>query len=109
MIADLVRNATPASDPNQRGTRYRRSLRLWSALFEVISDFQGKELERCSRYWPLSLRRRFATALEHRRRKRRPYNPYPAQVPSIKFKYNMLAVVFDLSAASGSQNAKSQI
>ena len=108
IIAELVRNATLTSDPKCRNVRYRRSLLLWSSLFQILSDRQGKELERCSRYWPISLRQRFTTALEHRCRKRWPYNPYPAQVLSLRFKYNTLAAVFGLSAMQESKNSKSQ-
>ena len=109
IIAELVRNATSTEDSIHRRAHYRRSLVLWSTLFQVMSDLQGKELERCSQFWPLSLRRRFATALEHRRRKRRPYDPYPAQTPCLKYKYNTLAAVFDLSATPEPQNSKSRI
>ena len=72
MVTGLVRNATQTIDPKRRNARYRRSLLLWSSLFQVLSERQGKELERCSRYWPCSLRRRFTTALEHRCRTRWP-------------------------------------
>jgi hypothetical protein len=37
-------------------------------------------------------------ALEHRRRKRWPYNPYSSPVLSLRFKRSTLAAVFDLSA-----------
>ena len=97
IIAGLVRNATETNDPKCRNARYRRSLLLWSSLFQVLSE-QGEKLERCSRYWPSSLRRRFATALEHRCRNRWPHNPYPAQALALRFKYNTLAAVFGLSA-----------
>jgi IstB-like ATP binding protein len=93
IIAELVRNATPITDAKHRSARYRRSPVLWSALFRILSEFQGKEIERCSQYWPLSIRQRFAIALEDRRRKRQPYNPYPAQIPCLAFKYATLAAV----------------
>ncbi len=86
MIAGLVRNATQSKDPKCRIARYRQSLLLWSSLFQVLSERQGKELECRSRYWPSVLRRRFNAALEHRCRMRWPHKPYPAQILSLRFK-----------------------
>jgi hypothetical protein len=86
IIADLVWNATPSTDARQRAVRRRRSLALWSALFEVIPPAQGKDIESSSRYWPPTLRRRFATALEHRRRSRWPYDVYSASELSPAFR-----------------------
>jgi TniQ len=109
IVTELVRNATPTRDPARRNARYRHNLSLWSALFQVISERQGKHLESRAQHWPESLRRRFTTALEHRRRKRWPYNPYSSPMLSLRFKCRTLAAVFDLSATLGPQNAKSRI
>ena len=108
IIAGLVRNATQSKDPKCRIARYRQSLLLWSSLFQVLSERQGKELERRSRYWPSVLRRRFNAALEHRCRTRWPYKPYPAQILSLRFKYNTLAAVFGLSATPAIKTSRSQ-
>lgn len=86
IIAGLVQKATLSNDPTCRNVRYRRSLLLWSSLFQILSERQGKDLECCSRYSPICLRRRFTTALEHLCRQRWPYNPYPAQMFSLRFK-----------------------
>jgi hypothetical protein len=109
IVSELVRNATPASDPTRRNARYRRSLTLWSTLFRVMSEPQGKQLESRAQHWPESLRRRFATALEHRRRKRWPYNPYSSPLLSLRFKRSTLAAVFDLSAILRFQNPQSRV
>jgi hypothetical protein len=86
MIGELVRNATPTSDPAHRSVRYRRSVALWSTLFQVMSEPEGRDLERRVPHWPGSIRRRFATALEHRRRKRWPHSPYSSRSLSLAFK-----------------------
>jgi hypothetical protein len=109
IITELIRNAVPVSDLTRRNTRCRRNLMLWSALFQVMSERQGKQLECRTPHWPESLRRRFATALEHRRRKRWPYNPYSSPRLSLRFKCSTLAAVFDWSAELRPRNLKSRI
>jgi hypothetical protein len=90
IIADLVRNAAPTTDRNMGAARFRRSLTLWSNLFKLIPSLQGETLERSSRHWPPSLRRRFASALYHRRRKRWPFTPFAAKPFSPVFRCNEL-------------------
>jgi len=109
IIAELVWNATPRIDPKHRNASYRRSLVLWSTLFQIMSEPVGRELEGRIAYWPASLRRRFVSALAHRRRNRWPYSPYSSQMLGLVFKCHTLDAVFDLSATPRSQFSKSRI
>jgi hypothetical protein len=59
--------------------------------------FGGVTLEDLSSRWPKSLRRRFASAMLHRTRKRWPYSPWgPDHDFGIRFKYMELARVYEL-------------
>ena len=109
IIAELVRNAVPSSNPILRGTRYRRSLALWSAWFQILPRRHGQALERGSRHWPPGLRRRFLSALRHRQSARLPYDVYPAQEFSPAFRYKTLAAVFDLNTIRLPATSKSPI
>jgi hypothetical protein len=71
-------------------------------MFQVIpARFGGAALEDLSFRWPRALRRRFASALFHRTRRRWPYSPWgPGHDSGIRFKYMELARVYDLSAVN---------
>jgi hypothetical protein len=90
IIADLVRNAAPTTDPKKQAARFRRSLTLWSNLFKLLPSRQGEALECSSRHWPPSLHRRFESALYHRQRKRWPHTPYSTQSLSPAFRCSEL-------------------
>jgi hypothetical protein len=102
IIALLIRNAAPTSDLRLRRKRERRSVALWTALFQVIpARFGGVTLEDLSSRWPKALRRRFASAMLHRTRKRWPYSPWgPDHDSGIRFKYMELARVYELSTVN---------
>jgi hypothetical protein len=68
-IAGLILNATPSSDPRLRSIRYRKSLKLWADLLPVLSQSDADAMEKSSRLWPVTLRRRYASALLHYKRK----------------------------------------
>jgi TniQ protein len=103
IIALLIRNAAPTSDLRLRRKRESRSVALWTALFQVIpARFGGVTLEDLSSRWPKALRRRFASAMLHRTRKRWPYSPWgPDHDSGIRFKYMELARVYELSTVNG--------
>jgi hypothetical protein len=88
IIALLIRNAAPSSDLRVRRKREAKSVALWIALFQVIpARFGGVTLEDLSSRWPNALRRRFASAMLHRTRKRWPYSPWgPGHDSGIRFK-----------------------
>jgi hypothetical protein len=102
IIAQLIRNAAPTSDLRLRRKRESRSVALWTALFQVIpARFGGVTLEDLSSRWPKALRRRFASAMLHRTRKRWPYSPWgPDHDSGIRFKYMELARVYELSTVN---------
>jgi hypothetical protein len=102
IIALLIENAAPTSDLRLRRQREARSVALWTALFQVIPKrFGGGTLEELSSRWPKALRRRFASAMLHRTRKRWPYSPWgPDHDSGIRFKYMELARVYELSAVN---------
>jgi hypothetical protein len=68
-IAGLILNAAPSSDPRLRSIRYRKSLKLWAELLPAISQSDADAMEKSSRLWPVELRRRYASALLHYKRK----------------------------------------
>lgn len=68
-IAGLILNAAPSSDPRLRSIRYRKSLKLWAELLPAISQSDADAIEKSSRLWPVELRRRYASALLHHKRK----------------------------------------
>jgi hypothetical protein len=76
IISALIENAAPSTDQCIRCRRYSRGLALWAALLGIISELEGDALERLSRRWPASLRRRFLSARYHHIKKRWPYSPY---------------------------------
>jgi hypothetical protein len=60
IVALLIRNAAPCSDPRIRRKRETCSLVLWTAVFQMIRAwFGGPALEDSIRRWPMALRRRF--------------------------------------------------
>jgi TniQ len=75
-IAGLILNATPSSDPRLRSIRYRKSLKLWADLLPVLSQSDADAMEKSSRLWPVTLRRRYASALLHYKRKCWPFSPF---------------------------------
>jgi hypothetical protein len=76
VISALIENAAPSTDQRTRCRRYSRGLALWAALLGIISELEGDAIERLSRRWPASLRRRFLSARYHRIKERWPYSPY---------------------------------
>jgi len=74
VISALIENAAPSTDQRTRCRRYSRGLALWAALLGIISELEGDAIERLSRRWPASLRRRFLSARYHRIKERWPYS-----------------------------------
>jgi hypothetical protein len=90
IISELIRHAAPSSDARLRRSLNSRSAYLWSTLLDLIPDREGQALEQTSRYWPLALRRRFASGLKDRTKKRWPYTPYGRSQLSKRFKYKVV-------------------
>jgi hypothetical protein len=80
IITALIENAAPSSDRRIRGRRYSRGLILWAALLGMLTDSAGEEIERSSPHWPVSLRRRFISALYYCKGRRWPCSPYGTNV-----------------------------
>lgn len=78
IIGDLIRTASPSSNPRQRQRRYARALVLWGTLIKLIGPSQGEELGKRARRWPPALRRRWESALLRRARRWWPYPPFSA-------------------------------
>ena len=72
--------AAPSSDRRIRSRRYSRGLILWAALLGMLTDSAGEEMERSSPHWPVSLRRRFISALYYCKGRRWPCSPYGTNV-----------------------------
>jgi hypothetical protein len=78
IITALIQNAAPSSDRRVRSRRYSQGLILWATLLKFLPGLEGSSLEQRSLHWPVSLRRRFVSALYYRTKKRWPYSPYGA-------------------------------
>ena len=104
IITELVLNAAPSSNVQQRRRRYSRSLVLWTTLLKVIAVADATEIEQASQQWPVALRRRFVSALYERKRQRWPYDPCQGQSLSLRFKCHELSSVFDLTATKRSRS-----
>ena len=76
IITALIENAAPSDDRRIRCRCYSRGLILWAALLKFIPEGEGPAIEQSSLRWPVSLRRRFVSALYHRTKKRWPCSPY---------------------------------
>jgi hypothetical protein len=98
MIAELIANAAPSSDKRVQSFRYRQSLKIWAALFRLISEPEGYSLELASRHWPMALQRRFTSALRLRTRKRWPNDRFRWMTVCPRFNCNDAIVVRDLNA-----------
>jgi hypothetical protein len=95
IVAALIENAAPSSDPRVRRKRYSRGLTLWATLLKSIPEYEGAAIEQSSLHWPVALRRRFVSALYHRTRKRWPYPPYRSNFAK-RIERSEVASVFDL-------------
>jgi len=100
MISELIANAAPGSNTWETQLRYRRSLKIWAALFTSFSEIDASALERASLHWPVTLQRRFASALRIRTRKRWPYDRFRSITVCPGFKRSEAIVVHDLSAGN---------
>jgi hypothetical protein len=70
---------------------------MWSTLLNALPESTGQVMERASLKWPASLRRRFLSGLQDRRRKRWPYTPYrTASECSRPLKRDNIAALYSL-------------
>jgi hypothetical protein len=100
MISELIANAAPGSNTWETQLRYRRSLKIWAELFTFFDEIDASALERASRHWPVTLHKRFASALRIRTRKRWPYNRFGSITVCPGFKRSEAIVVRDLNAGN---------
>ena len=100
LISELIANAAPGSDNSEQQSRYRRSLKIWADLFTLFDETDASTLERASRHWPVTLQRRFASALRIRAQKRWPYNRFRNITVCPGFKRSEAIVVHDLNAGN---------
>jgi hypothetical protein len=98
LIADLVLNAAPSSNPRLSHARYRQSLKSWETLLNTIPRSEGEIIEQASLTWPVALRRRLASALLRQQRKYWPHSPFQGPPVSPGFKRSEVASVWDLRA-----------
>ena len=98
IVGDLVRTAAPSVTDRQRRARAARSLVLWDALLTALWPWRADSLEALSCRWPLAIRRRLASAVLRRTRRRwrsRPASTYTLAPNSLPAKCR------NLSAACG--------
>ncbi|MDQ2839532.1 MAG: hypothetical protein M3Y72_00505 [Acidobacteriota bacterium] len=109
VISDLIANAVPSSNAKLRCLRASRSLKLWSALMRTLPEVEGLGLEKASQRWPISLQRRFGSALRRRKQERWPFTPYQGKTVRPRFTYSNAFTVCDLSALNRQPAAQSSI
>jgi hypothetical protein len=51
-------------------------MKLWADLLPVLSQSDADAMEKSSRLWPVTLRRRYASALLYYKRKCWPFSPF---------------------------------
>jgi hypothetical protein len=67
-IVELISNAIPATDPQTRSNRHRRSLKLWTKILSSVDENDECALKQSSRSWPAAVRARFDHVRAHRER-----------------------------------------
>ena len=100
IIGTLILNVAPCPDRSQRRAQYARGITLWATLMSIVPHWEGTALERASICWSPALRRRFASALRHRTRRRWPYHPWqkPMTMDERRADLAKVAAVFRTSA-----------
>jgi len=97
IITALIENAAPSSDRRVGRRRYSRGLILWANLLKLIPEYEGSAIEQSSLRWPMSLRRRFVSALYYHTKKRWPYSPYGANLGR-RIERGEIAAIYGLNA-----------
>jgi hypothetical protein len=85
-IVDLILNAIPATDPQTRSNRQRRSLKLWTKILSSIRENDEVALKRSTRSWPVDVRARFDHARTHHERNKLRWRTDPLFAVSPGFK-----------------------
>jgi hypothetical protein len=85
-IVDLILNAIPATDPQTRSNRHRRSLKLWTKILFSVRENDEVALNRSSRSWPVAVRARFDHARTHHERKKLRWRTDPLSAGNPGFK-----------------------
>lgn len=108
-IVDLILNAIPATDPQTRSNRHRRSLKLWTKILSSVHENDEYALQQSSRSWPAAVRARFDHARAHRERNKLRWRTDSLSVGSPGFKCNGHQEIRDLSATKSVATQKSGI
>jgi hypothetical protein len=70
IVGALVMNAAQDSEPNGRKIKSQEGLTLWLRVLSPLSQREEELIETAGELWPPALRRRLASALDHRERSR---------------------------------------
>ena len=108
-IADLIWNAIPATDPQTRSNRHRRSLKLWTKILSSVRENDEVALKRSTRSWPVAVRARFDHARTHHERNKLRWRTDPLPAHSPGFTCCSHQEIRDLSAIKSVGRRKSGI
>ena len=100
IVGALVMNAAPDSELNGRKIKSREGLTLWLRVLSLLSQREEELIETASELWPPALRRRLASALDHRERSRSRSSPFRSRFFRPGLKYINSFEFRDLSAAN---------
>jgi TniQ len=88
IVAALVMDAAPASEPNGRNIKFRREdLTLWLRVLALLSQREAESIETASELWPPALRRRLNSALDQHERSSSRSSPFRSTFfrPGLKY------------------------
>ena len=108
-IVDLILNSIPATDPQTRSNRHRRSLKLWTKILSSVHENDEVALKRSTRSWPVAVRARFNHARSHHERNKLRWRTDPQLTGSPGFKCSSHQEIRDLSAVKSVDKQKSGI
>jgi hypothetical protein len=108
-IVDLILNAIPATDPQTRSNRHRRSLKIWTRILSSVHENDNLALKRATRSWPVAVRARFDHALARYEWNKRRWRTDPLPTDSPGFKCCSHQEIRDLTAVKSLGKCKSGI
>jgi hypothetical protein len=86
--------------PHERKIKSREGLTLWLRVLSLLSQREEELIETTSELWPPALRRRLASALDHRERSRSRSSPFRNRFFRPGIKVHQQLRIRDLSAVN---------
>lgn len=109
IIAALIVNVVPATEPGERNGKYVEGLTLWLRVLALLSPREEERIEDASDLWPPALRQRLNAALAQPERSRSSSSPFRSRFFRPGLKYINSFEFRDLSAVNELDQRKSGI